>query len=555
MYSELLSEAAGGGMVATHAPHAWRCWWRPSASRQRLTIRRRRRRHRGLHDRIALAAAANPAATPPPPCPPGVTVGPLPGRGRALIAARDFRAGETILAERPLVAVPMPGSKSLACARCLAFLGSEQLHMDVAAGRVGIDEASKEVAGCTCVGCGVLYCSDACRRADLSRGHRLLCEGGPAAVAWRRFKRHAREEAELPELELAASLLAVLLCRAAQAHQPIRVRDGGSAGAVALGLVQEPIGDVLRRDAAGAAAAEQTLRDVARSCALLRAALLRACGAAGVASRDVRRLATMRGPNSFGNLVGLVMLNQVAVTVSSPAQRRVERLGQTMGAPAVDATGGGVRRGRGAASEASHAVLSELERLLPLAEEARALREAEAAAEATDEATNEAAEEAADEVSSEASDADGGGGGGDGRMGVGSLVDLAGELFPPLDATGLAWFVCLMNHSCAPNAVVSYGGDDGGGGGSGEQQQQPPPAVVGDAGRRRSGAVGSAAAAATAGLVRGGAATARIVALTDISAGEEIVHPYVDRAEPRRLRRESLAIYGIECRCPRCGPR
>jgi len=30
------------------------------------------------------------------------------------------------------------------------------------------------------------------------------------------------------------------------------------------------------------------------------------------------------------------------------------------------------------------------------------------------------------------------------------------------------------------------------------------------------------------------------------------VHPYVDATEPRRLRRESLAIYGFECACSRC---
>lgn len=415
--------------------------------------------------------------------------------------------------------------------------------MDVAAGRMDTDEATKAVAGCACAckgSCGALYCSDACRRADLSRGHRLLCESGPAAAAWRRFKRHAREEAELPELELAAVLLAALLCRTAQAHQPIRVRDGASVAAVAFGLVQEPIDDVLRRDAAGADAAEQTLRDVARSCALLRAALLRSCGAAGVAPRDVRRLATMRGPNSFGNLVGLVLLNQVAVTVPSPAQRRVERLGRALGAPTSDAADGGGRRGRGAAGKASQTALSDLERLLPLAGEARALREAEAAAgeaaDAPDDAPDDTFDGAPDDASDDAAVADGG------RLDVTSLVDLAGDLFPPLDATGLAWYVCLMNHSCAPNAVVSYDSEGDGGGGGAQQRT-----VVGDA--RRSAACSAAAAAE---LACGGAATARIVALTDIAAGDEIVHPYVDRTEPRQLRRESLAIYGIHCRCPRC---
>jgi hypothetical protein len=43
-------------------------------------------------------------------------------------------------------------------------------------------------------------------------------------------------------------------------------------------------------------------------------------------------------------------------------------------------------------------------------------------------------------------------------------------------------------------------------------------------------------------------AIARIVAVADKPAGDEIVHPYVDATEPRRLRRESLAIYGFEMR-------
>ena len=47
-------------------------------------------------------------------------------------------------------------------------------------------------------------------------------------------------------------------------------------------------------------------------------------------------------------------------------------------------------------------------------------------------------------------------------------------------------------------------------------------------------------------------ATARIVALRGISKGEEVVHPYVERSEPMRLRHEGLAIYGIRCRCTKC---
>jgi hypothetical protein len=86
----------------------------------------------------------------------------------------------------------------------------------------------------------------------------------------------------------------------------------------------------------------------------------------------------------------------------------------------------------------------------------------------------------------------------------------------PLDATGLFWFVCMMNHSCCPNAELSYA---------------PPADEVQKTSRP---------------------ATARIVAACDIPAGGEIMHSYVDRHEPRKLRREALAMYGFTCTCRAC---
>ena len=138
-----------------------------------------------------------------------------------------------------------------------------------------------------------LSSSVACRDAANQCGHKLLCASGPSAAAWQRFRQHAREDAELPELDLAAVMLAALL------SQP------GGAAAVAVGLVQEPVAAVLRRDAAGAEAAAHTLRDVSTSCELQRAALLLSCKRAEVPASRVRALAQMHGLNSFGHLVGL----------------------------------------------------------------------------------------------------------------------------------------------------------------------------------------------------------------------------------------------------------
>ncbi|EOD27982.1 hypothetical protein EMIHUDRAFT_235309 [Emiliania huxleyi CCMP1516] len=95
-----------------------------------------------------------------------------------------------------------------------------------------------------------------------------------------------------------------------------------------------------------------------------------------------------------------------------------------------------------------------------------------------------------------------------GRNSFGSLVGLA---FLNQAAAGLSWLVCMMNHSCAPNASVAFGG--------------APNAP----------------------------ATARIVALREVAAGEEIVHSYVDCRLSKRVRAEGLAIYGIRCQCARCG--
>eukprot|EP00966_Prymnesium_polylepis_P127798 2955112-Prymnesium_polylepis.1 len=318
-----------------------RLYW--PAWRRLLRKLRRHSNKLSLHDTIAAAAAANPLASPPPPCPPSVHVRTIPGRGRSLLAARAFNAGDVILAEQPLVAVPMTGGgHPLACAHCLAFLGSARDDLDLAAGRVDATEASalcteRSSSTCACA-CGALYCSAACHRADESRGHRLLCPSGAAAAAWQRFRAHAQEEAELPEVELAAALLAVIVMRTIDddgAEVGGRTGDGGGArtAAVALGLVQEPIEVVLGRDAAGAEAAAHTLRDIRTSCALLRAALLLSCGDAGVAPRHVRRLARMSGLNSFGNLVGLAFLNQVAVTVPSAACTLVQGLAAAL-APA-----------------------------------------------------------------------------------------------------------------------------------------------------------------------------------------------------------------------------
>ena len=46
----------------------------------------------------------------------------LPGRGRGLVAARDIRAGETVLSEDPLLLFVQPAFADSVCAQCLRML-------------------------------------------------------------------------------------------------------------------------------------------------------------------------------------------------------------------------------------------------------------------------------------------------------------------------------------------------------------------------------------------------------------------------------------------------
>ena len=45
---------------------------------------------------------------------------------------------------------------------------------------------------------------------------------------------------------------------------------------------------------------------------------------------------------------------------------------------------------------------------------------------------------------------------------------------------------------------------------------------------------------------------ARIVALRDVAAGEELTHAYVDVTRPAEVRAAALAGFGFKCGCERC---
>ena len=69
------------------------------------------------------------------------------------MAVTGFEKGELILAERPLVCIPVRGtpesraaSGSLSCAHCFAFVGSTELHMHLAAGHIAPQDAMDAAA-------------------------------------------------------------------------------------------------------------------------------------------------------------------------------------------------------------------------------------------------------------------------------------------------------------------------------------------------------------------------------------------------------------------------
>ena len=94
------------------------------------------------------------------------------------------------------------------------------------------------------------------------------------------------------------------------------------------------------------------------------------------------------------------------------------------------------------------------------------------------------------------------------------------------DGLGVFPLTCLMNHGCAPNAETRFdvydGFDD----------------VKKNAAARRP---------ETASAPR-----ARVVALRDVAAGEELTHAYVDVTRPAEVRAAALAGFGFKCGCERC---
>ena len=106
-----------------------------------------------------------------------------PRYGRVVCATREFKRGELMWRERPLLAMQDSASCTdrfvvRACGFCLRTLGSLEEQAAHYAALLGSNAFPEYVGATRCRHrCGELYCSRACQQSAWERHHRLLCVG------------------------------------------------------------------------------------------------------------------------------------------------------------------------------------------------------------------------------------------------------------------------------------------------------------------------------------------------------------------------------------------
>lgn len=215
-----------------------------------------------------------------------------PSRGRGLVARGPLRSGEVVLRDRPLVAMQHDFSRRLspACEGCLRMVGGLELHLRrlLSNGPHPLEAFPEALAACRASasrrldapalpcptpGCGALFCSAACRDAELAGAHGLLCADvaldGARRRSWAAFRAHARAHHEN-----------LLLAARAVAWGVGRVRSGTEAAAVRAELLacqNAPWHELAEGRAAGRfsplASRARRLEVLRESLALLRAVL------------------------------------------------------------------------------------------------------------------------------------------------------------------------------------------------------------------------------------------------------------------------------------------
>eukprot|EP01116_Phalansterium_solitarium_P017692 TRINITY_DN4422_c0_g1_i1.p1 TRINITY_DN4422_c0_g1~~TRINITY_DN4422_c0_g1_i1.p1 ORF type:complete len:437 (-),score=140.73 TRINITY_DN4422_c0_g1_i1:114-1385(-) len=150
-------------------------------------------------------------------------------KGRGVFAKRNFKEGDLVFSEPPLVAVQSSEIKNEveSCASCMRFVGSLEDQLRRAAPEAEVAELPDkdrcavdttvfplpQAVRCT-NGCAEVYCGAECRENAFERYHRLLCPGKEAKrfKRLRQFECHAVEHND--DFRAAAVMLAAAICQA-----------------------------------------------------------------------------------------------------------------------------------------------------------------------------------------------------------------------------------------------------------------------------------------------------------------------------------------------------
>ena len=484
-------------------------------------------------------------------------------RGKIVVATAAVARGETLLRERPLIAMQSVTNKLdvVVCAHCHRFLGDVDYQADVLTrtrsrldiGNHGVVTSDATTDGAdtgsaTCrpamraaaaagvyrpvvpvqclAGCGELYCSAKCRSHDAARGHDVLCTGpheeDHPIVS---FKVHAVQTNDI--FLFAAKVVADVVKR----HEQLDC-SCATAWLPYSRFVQEPWWDVVNvPEGSDDTAAEfsQKLLDVAsESFELLHASLALWHEARGSPECRIAAWASFFTLDLWGRIIGMFEQNQVGVRVPSPmcllAQQlplirggvKREKLATELLSIAYDA-GGEEGEGKDEEEEGGEGCCGDDARddetyhQHPQAHENHegALVAAEHPGSAEDRTAS--GREGQIDRHAETDDSE--------QDGLGDEEDpyeiemcmQAEMFFPPLDGMAMFTLTCCMNHSCAPNVRLQWCNKPDG------------PIEI------------------------------SLVALRSIQEGEELCFSYIDGdIASVNERRAALKDYGFVCECPRC---
>eukprot|EP01119_Soliformovum_irregulare_P018361 TRINITY_DN5607_c0_g1_i2.p2 TRINITY_DN5607_c0_g1~~TRINITY_DN5607_c0_g1_i2.p2 ORF type:complete len:399 (+),score=50.24 TRINITY_DN5607_c0_g1_i2:25-1221(+) len=239
-------------------------------------------------------------------------------RGRGLFATRNYKEGEIILKETPLIAMQQVENRTAArtCGWCFSFLGTleEQLigHMTLIQGGNPNVQSMKSTTSCG-FGCGELYCSEQCRTSAWERHHNMLCVGqiDLASHALVRFKQHAIENHEL--FLLAAQAIAVMMY-----HWRTNGHDIGAAVKVFTHFTYKPWWEVVKSEAWPKQVLVEMVSD---SLLLLKEGLLKV-----LPEEEAPVLQPLLNLDFYSNLLGLLERNDNGIEIGAPLQRHYESL-------------------------------------------------------------------------------------------------------------------------------------------------------------------------------------------------------------------------------------